>query len=223
VTFTDVPVSTSRPAIGQPATPAKFRSVGAASGYEYEFFFRDLDGDNTLSAAGEFIDLLTPNASGVLRATWRISWVAGTDAPGAGDVYRLVVRTPLGPDDAFEFTTTPASVDVNQAAAQFAEQEPYVVPNPYVAAASFEPERFATAGRGPRRIEFRAIPANATVRIYTVTGDLVQTLRHDGLTTGMVPWDLRTKDNLEVAPGLYLFHVDAPDVGESVGRFAIIK
>jgi hypothetical protein len=105
----------------------------------------------------------------------------------------------------------------------FEDQEPYVVPNPYVAATSFEPERFATAGRGERRIEFRAIPAGATVRIYTVTGDLVQTLTHDGMTTGMVPWNLRTKDNLDVAPGLYIFHVDAPDVGEHVGRFAIIK
>ena len=133
------------------------------------------------------------------------------------------INTPFGPGDAFEFTTAPAFVDAAQAASQFEEQEPYVVPNPYVAAASFEPERFATAGRGPRRIEFRAIPAGATIRIYTVTGDLVQTLQHDGFTTGMVPWDLRSKDNLEVAPGLYLFHVDAPDVGESVGRFAIIK
>ena len=43
------------------------------------------------------------------------------------------------------------------------------------------------------------------------------------MTTGMVPWNLRTKDNLDVAPGLYIFHVDAPDVGEHVGRFAIIK
>ncbi|PAP79568.1 hypothetical protein B1759_14700 [Rubrivirga sp. SAORIC476] len=223
LTFADTPISTSRAAIGQPATPAKFKPVGATSGFEYEFFYRELNGDNTLSASGEFIDLLTRNASGALRPTWRIEWVEGADAPGQGDVYRLVVLTPFGPGDAFEFTTSPAFVDAARAANQFEEQEPYVVPNPYVAAASFEPERFATAGRGPRRIEFRAIPAGATIRIYTVTGDLVQTLQHDGFTTGMVPWDLRSKDNLEVAPGLYLFHVDAPDVGESVGRFAIIK
>jgi hypothetical protein len=41
--------------------------------------------------------------------------------------------------------------------------------------------------------------------------------------TGMVPWDLRTKDNLEAAPGLYLFHVDAGELGTYVGKFAIIK
>ena len=225
ITFADTPLTTSRPAIGLPATPAKFRAFGAESGYEYEFFFRDTDGDQTLSDADDFVDLLTPDADGStrLRATWRIQASDGTNPPGQGDEYRLVVRVPFTPADVFEFSTRASFIDPSQATAQFEEEEPYVVPNPYVAAASFEPERFATAGRGERRIEFRAIPAGATIRIYTVGGQLVQTLQHDGMTTGMVPWDLRTKDNLEVAPGLYIFHVDAPDVGESVGKFAIIK
>ena len=56
-----------------------------------------------------------------------------------------------------------------------------------------------------------------------LAGDLVQTLRQDGGLTGMVPWDLRSKDNLEVAPGLYFFHVDAGAAGTFVGKFAIIK
>ena len=225
VEFADVPIANSRGAIGQPSVPTKFRPVGAESGYAYEFTFRDLNGDQTLSAPGEFIDLLTPDPeTGRLRATWRITVEeGGADPPGAGDTFRLVVRTPFAPGDVFEFTTRAAYVDPALAQEAFQEQEPYVVPNPYVAAASFEPERFATAGRGNRRMEFRAIPANATIRIYTVAGDLVQTLVHDGLTTGIVPWDLRTKDRLEVAPGLYIFHVDADGVGESVGKFAIIK
>ena len=73
-----------------------------------------------------------------------------------------------------------------------------------------------------RRLEFRGIPAGGTVTIYTVRGELVQTLHHDGSITGMVPWDLRTKDNLDIAPGLYVFHVDS-SVGEYIGKFAIIK
>jgi hypothetical protein len=56
-----------------------------------------------------------------------------------------------------------------------------------------------------------------------VHGDLVQTLRQDGGNSGFVAWDLRTKDNLDVAPGLYIFHVDAPGLGEYVGKFAVIK
>ena len=99
-------------------------------------------------------------------------------------MFRLVVRTPFAVGDVFEFSSTAASVDPDLARSAFETEEPYVVPNPYVGASSFEPERFAQAGRGERRIEFRAVPASATIRIYTVTGELVQTLRHDGMATG---------------------------------------
>ncbi len=225
LTFADTPISTSRSAIGRPSRPVNFKAVGAESGYEYPFYYLESNGNATLDAAGEFIDLLAPEAEGAtrLQTLWRIEVTTAGTPPRAGDTYRAVVRTPFTTDDVFTFSTRGSYVDASQAANRFEEEQPYVVPNPYVAASSFEPERFATAGRGERRLEFRAIPAGATVRIYTVTGDLVQTLQHDGMTTGMVPWDLRTKDNLEAAPGLYIFHVDAPGVGQSVGRFAIIK
>jgi hypothetical protein len=49
--------------------------------------------------------------------------------------------------------------------------------------------------------------------IYTVRGELVRTLHQDGSQGGYVVWDLRTKDNLDVAPGLFVFQVDAPGVG----------
>ena len=225
ITFADTPLDTSRAAIGQPSTPAKFKIVGAESGRQFDFFFRDVDGDQTLGATNEVLDVLAPveNGSNVQRPIWRFTIASGSGAPNAGDVYRLALDVPFKAGDAFEFTTRAAFIDDELAKSAFAEQDPYVVPNPYVAAAAFEPERFATAGRGPRRIEFRAIPAGATVRIYTVRGHLVQTLTQDGLTTGMVPWDLRSKDRLEVAPGLYIFQVDAGDVGQYTGKFAIIK
>src|SRR5262249_10554174 len=131
------------------------------------------------------------------------------------------LRTPLAEGDAFSFTTRARYVD--QAAAKEAFGHPYVVPNPYVEAASFEPARFNVSGRGERRIEFRALPARCTIRIYTVRGDLVPTLHHDGSDGGFVGWNLRTKDNLDVAPGLYVFQVDAPGIGTSIGKFGVIK
>ena len=81
----------------------------------------------------------------------------------------------------------------------------------------------AVSGRGDRRMEFRSIPLNASIRIYTVRGQLVQTLRQDGSNNGFVAWDLRTKDNLDVAPGLYVYRVDAAGLGDYIGKFAIIK
>jgi hypothetical protein len=61
------------------------------------------------------------------------------------------------------------------------------------------------------------------VRIFTVNGDLVRTLQHDSIENGSLPWDLKSKDDLEVAFGLYVFHVDAPGVGVKIGKFAIIN
>ena len=51
------------------------------------------------------------------------------------------------------------------------------------------------------------------MQLYTVRGDLVRTLNHDSPTEGFEAWNLRTEDNLDVAPGLYVFHVDAPGLG----------
>jgi hypothetical protein len=51
----------------------------------------------------------------------------------------------------------------------------------------------------------------------------VQTLRQNGSVEGFVAWDLRSKDNLEIAPGLYIFHVEASGLDEFVGKFAVVK
>jgi hypothetical protein len=98
-----------------------------------------------------------------------------------------------------------------------------VVPNPYAAAASWEPATTAI-GRGERRVFFIHLPAKCTIRIYTVSGSLVQTLHHDAqLANGQEPWNLVSKDGMDIAFGIYVFQVDAPGLGQKIGRFAIIK
>ena len=37
------------------------------------------------------------------------------------------------------------------------------------------------------------------------------------------PWDLMTKDNMDVAYGVYVYHIEAPGVGEIVGKIFNIK
>ncbi len=92
VTFADTVVATSTPAIGIPAKPVKF-SIATEGGLPLAFRFVDTDDDGTLSAAGDRIEVLTPDpVSGSLRPTWRIEPTAAPAlAPGAGDVYRLAV------------------------------------------------------------------------------------------------------------------------------------
>ena len=99
ITFSNQVVATSSPAIGVPAVPARF-TVATEGGLELAFRFVDTDGDGTLSASGEYIEVLTEEpATGRLRQTWRVQ-VQGTPTtpPTLGDAYRLAVFT-SGTDD----------------------------------------------------------------------------------------------------------------------------
>jgi hypothetical protein len=99
-----------------------------------------------------------------------------------------------------------------------------VVPDPYIVSASWEKPLYFTSGRGERRVDFIHLPPKCTIRIFTLDGKLVRKLEHnDIIEDGHHSWDLTSKDGLDVAPGIYLFHVDAGDLGEKLGRFALIK
>ncbi len=191
--------------------------------------FQDLNNNGYLDQSSEYFDLVLPFKGATpsqFDATWRVDFDPRFPVPAvrphAGDTLDVKLVLPLGDNDMYRFTTKGQYVDRTLAQDQWGER-PYVVPNPYVGAASFEPQRTATAGRGDRRIEFRSVPLGSTIRIYTVRGGLVRTLHQDGTSAGFVAWDLRNEDNLDVAPGLYLFHVDAPGLGTHVGKFAVIK
>ena len=233
VVFSDEFVDTSLAGIGVPAIPVKFRIYAHTDDGDnrLRFRFRDVNGDRTLSEPGEYIDVITYTEDEPTRprVTWRITVdpenpTQGNNVivPGDGDVYKIFLNKPFGEGDVFEFVTYGERIE-DLTKDSMKNNPPYVVPNPYVGFATFEPERFAVSGRGERRIEFRNLPASSIVRIYTVSGQLVQTLSHEGSNEGYVAWNLRTKDNLDVAPGLYIFHVEADTIDSYTGKFAIIK
>ena len=45
---------------------------------------------------------------------------------------------------------------------------------------------------------------------------------HVSSTSGNAWWDLRSANNQEVAPGLYVFHVKSAG-DEKIGKFAVIR
>ena len=99
----------------------------------------------------------------------------------------------------------------------------WVVPNPYRAHAPWD--RPPVPGDPFRRhVDFCGLPkARCTIRIYTVAGDLVAQLDHDGSGgDGQASWDLISRNGQETASGIYLFAVDSP-VGQSIGRFVVIR
>ncbi|MBI2416833.1 MAG: hypothetical protein HYV28_02850 [Ignavibacteriales bacterium] len=233
IEFSDTFADTSMESVVSDANPAKFRIFAKTrtGDVKLPFFFYDPNKDGILSNPEEFMAIATadPKDSTLFYPTWNIDvdttgrWQGAPVLPKSGDAFNLKLRFPFSKEDVFTFRTKSQSVDAGLAKSEF-EKDPYVVPNPYAGAASFEPQRFAVSGRGERKIEFRNIPAGAAIRIYTVAGELVQTLHHDGsITNGSIPWDLRNQDKLEIAPGLYIYHVDGGSTGTFVGKFAVIK
>ena len=160
--------------------------------------------------------------------TWRVTLgdtAVGGQAPGDGDMLQIRTFKPFRSGDIFQFTTQAASIDRELAASSL--DLIAVVPNPYVAAASWERKQTTSSGigsRGERRINFIHLPQNATIRIYTIKGDLVDVIEHvSSIENSTSSWDLRTKEGLDLAFGIYVYHVDAGELGEKIGKFAIIK
>ena len=108
-----------------------------------------------------------------------------------------------------------------------------VVPNPYYGTSSYE-----SNNRTDSRVRITNLPSKCTVKIYTMNGVLIRTFRRDVsgqedlyvLNTGgndikqsqripYLDWDLKNQNNITVASGLYIFHIDAPGVGEKVVKW----
>ena len=144
--------------------------------------------------------------------------------PKAGDVFHVSILKPFKSKDVFEFTTQAAYVDKQVARSDSALDRIAVVPNPYVVTADWEPQHVFKSGRGERKIDFIHLPQKCTIKIFTVRGYLVATIEHDSpMDDGSESWNLLSKDGMEIAYGIYIYHVDAPGIGQKIGKFGVIK
>ncbi len=116
----------------------------------------------------------------------------------------------------------------------------YVYPNPYKAGAFWD-----GSGTRDRLIWFANLPARATIRIYSLAGDLIDEIRHDvntysgadisrlseGIGSGNTAfsggehgWDLISRHDQAIATGLYLYSVKDEGSGDIfTGKFLVIK
>jgi hypothetical protein len=99
-----------------------------------------------------------------------------------------------------------------------------VVPNPYIVTNISERRPTPVRPQQERQLHFINLPARCTIRIFNVAGQLVQTLNvNNSIDNGRYVWNMLTKDNLDLSYGVYIYHVEAPGVGETTGKFAVIK
>ena len=163
------------------------------------------------------------------KFTWKIDIVPPDTtggvvpiAPQSGDIYLIKTSRPFTADDVFRFKVEPAIVD--RESIRSAMDDIAVVPNPYVVTASWEKQHFFISGRGEQKIDFIHLPAKCTIKIFTIRGYLVKTIDRDSpISNGAESWDLITKDGMRLAYGIYFYHVEAPGIGEKIGKFAVIQ
>jgi hypothetical protein len=137
--------------------------------------------------------------------------------------FTIKTLKPFNQQDSFFFSMKGASLDNSLAKAELDKIK--VVPNPYIVTHAGE-ERllsFQSSGRGEREIRFTYIPPGSKISIFTVRGELVKTLQSESLYLGDVFWNLRSEENIDVAYGVYVYVVDAPNIGTKIGKFALIK
>jgi len=165
------------------------------------------------------------DVNGKISRTWRVNIYYDTaNAPLEQSGYlKISTLKPFSRTDVFQFTMQGAYINVDEAKSSLDKVK--VVPNPYVVTHEAEPRLLSTqtSGRGERSIRFTHVPPGSKISIYTVRGELVKTLHHDDLYSGDVVWNLRSDENMDVAYGVYIFILDAPNIGTKTGKFALIK
>ncbi len=105
----------------------------------------------------------------------------------------------------------------------------YVYPNPATRESLAEFNQQPASHDDPTgvRIMFNNLPeAHNTIRIFTVAGDLITTLQHDGYTQGgQISWNLMSRNGQEVVSGIYIYsvHSDRSGFDDFRGRFVVIR
>jgi hypothetical protein len=109
-----------------------------------------------------------------------------------------------------------------------------VVPNPYVVNSTFD--AIDAARTATPRIKFTNVPSQGSLRIYSVSGQFLQQIDYSeadltsgtaGVLSGDLDYNLRTREGLELASGLYLYVLTpkGSNVGSKPvrGKFVIIR
>ncbi len=102
-----------------------------------------------------------------------------------------------------------------------------VVPNPYYAYSGYE------LSAAEVKVKITNLPEQCTVTIYTLNGTLVRAFKVDqpsyardkmGVAVTSLEWDLKNQVRIPISSGLYIIHIDVPDVGErTIKWFGVMR
>ncbi|MEN8191189.1 MAG: hypothetical protein ABFS12_00130 [Bacteroidota bacterium] len=170
---------------------------------------------------GMWPDTNVPNTPG----DWPLDWSAILKIKGASDslgnenwaipnVDKIIIKSHhyLTVEDEYIINTEPTQIKESQIDVSKVK----VVPNPYYVRASWERDEIS------KKILFTNLPPKCKISIFTLSAEHIIDIYHDNSTVGHTSWDLRTKENMEVAYGLYIYRVES-EWGDYVGKFSLIR
>lgn len=91
------------------------------------------------------------------------------------------------------------------------------VPNPFVLNSGFD------GSNNNNAIRFYGLTKRATIRIYSFSGQLVETIEHESEQSGQAATFQVTRNNQDMASGVYFYHVTNPEGETYFGKFIIVK
>ncbi len=192
----------------------------SAANREYIFILNETYSDIPNPAyTGDFTLLDGAPTMPILFAAWMIQ---NESADGSlfpwqdGDIWRFVPTFSFNSDDVFTFTTPKASSFSTENARKDID-EIQVFPNPYLGSNTQELNKYQ------RFVTFNHLPKRAKFHIFTVDGTLVRSFEKDD-GSQLATWDLQNDNGLPVASGMYIIHIDMPELGvEKVLKLGIVS
>jgi hypothetical protein len=203
--------------IDKRGNPVPWKMTNISMNEEYETTWLDIDRNEAWSDGDRILvyNNKTPQKQ-IIQLNTEIA--DSTRPPDANSVYSIVTNKPFTDADEYRFSS-------NRQRSEYSLDDITVVPNPYYIRAPWDSNRFN------QWIYFQHLPSHCTIRIFTVAGLLIRTLRHDsplyetGQSSGegSATWDLLTEENMRAVSGLYIYQVESDDGKTAVGKFAIIR
>jgi hypothetical protein len=116
-------------------------------------------------------------------------------------------------------TSGRTNLTLNQSAigATLTLEQVYIAPNPFIVKSGY-----TSAGDVDSQLRFYNLPKICTIRIYSFSGQLIQTIEHD-VNNIQHPYVQITRNNQLIASGVYFYSVDTPEGSRCHGKFVIIN
>lgn len=150
-----------------------------------------------------------------------VNWNGGTappyarELPETGTIFRIESTKPNVPGVIHKVVTADKKASKADPAKLVLDRIG-ITPNPYKGASVYETQSIRDD------VRFTDLPDQATIRVFTVDGTLVRTLTHN-TNNGYLIWDLANENGLRLASGMYIIHVDVPNVGQKVLKFGVVR